>query len=85
MPTPKEQGAVVDATCELLQAFGGTPAEMAICATASDLVSLEAEIRSARSDAGAGRLGRGSGKCQIIKTVCATDEELAGAIKVVRK
>lgn len=84
IPSPKQHSAAVDATCAILEAFAGSPEEAAICATASDLFALEGLVRSARADAGPARLAQKSGKCQIVATVCATDPELAGAIKSLR-
>jgi hypothetical protein len=83
-PTLKQAGAVTDATCEVLRAFEDTPAEEAICATADDILGMMADIRATRADAGpANALGRNrkAGKCHIVGTVCASDEELAMAIQ----
>ncbi len=79
-PTPAQEGAVVDGTCTMLSAFVGGPLEQALCATAEDIVAIEADARSVRADAGPGKLGRMSGRCQIVGTVCLTDAELAVAI-----
>jgi hypothetical protein len=83
-PTLKQAGAVADAACTVVDAFAASPEEQAICATADDILGLMADVRAQRADAGpeqkAGRLGRASGKCKIVGTVCATDEELAPAI-----
>ncbi len=78
--TPKQQGAIAESGCTLLAAFVGGPEEAAICATADDLIALEADARATRADAGPQKLGRKSGKCQIVGTVCLTDAELAEAI-----
>ncbi len=80
-PTPAQQGAIVDSGCTLLEAFAGGPLEQAICATADDLIAMEADARTARADAGPAKLGRMSGKCQIVGTICLTDAEVAAAIK----
>ncbi len=79
-PSPAQQGAIAEAGCTLLAAFASSPAEQAICATADELIAMEADARSARADAGPGKLGRKSGKCQIVGTACLTDDELAAAI-----
>jgi hypothetical protein len=84
VPTPKQQGAIVDSTCTVLEAFASSPTEEAICATADHLVALEALVRSARADAGPAPLTGKSGKCQIVASVCATDPELATAIRSLR-
>jgi hypothetical protein len=80
-PTSKQVGAVAEASCTLLQAFAESPEEEAICATADDLIDLAMTVRAERSDAGPGKLGRKSGQCKIVGDVCATDVELAIAIK----
>lgn len=82
-PTPKQEGAIAEASCTVVDAFAGGPLEQAICATADELIAMEADVRADRSDGGAGKLGRLSGKCKIIPstTVCATDSETAMAIR----
>lgn len=83
-PTPKQGGAIAEASCTLLEAFVGGPEEQAICATADELIAMEADARSARADAGpakGGALGRKAGTCKIVGTVCLTDAELAAVIK----
>ncbi len=82
--TPARQGAVVEGSCTMLAAFVGGPLEQAICATAEDLVAMEADARAVRADAGppvGGRLGRKLGaSCQIVGTVCLSEAELGAAI-----
>ncbi len=88
-PTPGQVGAVADATCTLLAAFAGGPEEQAICATADDLIALETDIRGTRAVAlvDAGSTGHAMGRklepCSIVPgtTLCATQTELAAAIK----
>ncbi len=79
-PTTQQIGAATDAACTLLDAFASSPEEEALCATADDLAAIANSIRLARADAGPGRK---SGICRIVptQTVCATDGELAAAIK----
>ncbi len=79
--TPRQQAAVAEGVCTELEAFVGGPLEQVICATADDLVAMEADARATRVDAGPARLGRMSGKCQIVGTICLTESELAVAIK----
>lgn len=85
-PTAQQAGAVADAACSLLDVFGGTPEEQAICATAADFIELEATVRASRADAGPEQkiqtaLTRMAVHCRIVGTVCATDDEIAAAIK----
>ncbi len=79
--TPRQQAAVAEGVCTELEAFVGGPLEQVICATADDIIAMEADARSARADAGPARLGRMAGKCQIVGTICLTEPELAAAIK----
>lgn len=85
LPTPQQQGALVDTTCTILDAFANSPAEEAICATTEDLVALESSIRTSRVDAGTpdrvARTFQLAGNCKIVGTVCANDTELANAIR----
>ncbi len=78
--TPRQQGAIAEGGCTLLAAFVGGPEEAAICAFADDIIAMEADARATRADAGPGKLGRKSGKCQIVGTICLTEEEMASAI-----
>ncbi len=78
--TPKQQGAIAEGACIELSAFVGGPLEQTLCAAADDIIAMEADARATRADAGAGKLGRASGSCQIVGTVCLTESELAVAI-----
>lgn len=80
LPTTKDQKAAVDTTCMLVDAFASTPEEQAICATADDLLALEGLVRAARADAGP-TVARKSNPCKIIGSLCASESELAAAIK----
>ncbi len=78
--TPKQQGAIAEGTCTELAAFVGGPREQSICAFADDLIAMEADARATRADAGPSKLGRKSGACRIVGTICLTEEEMASAI-----
>jgi hypothetical protein len=87
-PTAGQVGAIAEASCILLAAFAGGPEEQALCATADDLIALETDIRGTRvataMDASPGHaLGRKLESCSIVPgtTICATQTELASAIK----
>jgi hypothetical protein len=69
-----------DVACSLLTAFGGTSDEQTLCADATDLAVIADSIKLARADSG---LGMKANKCKLVPltTVCATDTELATAIK----
>ncbi len=64
----------------MLAAFVGGPLEQALCATAEDIVAIETDARAVRADAGPGKLGRASGQCKIVGTICLTESEVAAAI-----
>jgi hypothetical protein len=83
-PTTQQVGAVTDASCTLLRAFADSPEEEAICATIEDANRLAEEIRKERADAGSTATKKAD-KCQIVGTICATDAELARAIKATGK
>ena len=83
-PTLKQAGAVTEAGCTLLRAFADSPEEEAMCAAADDILGLMADVRAQREDSGPVEALKGvrkAGKCQIVGTVCATDAELAPAIR----
>jgi hypothetical protein len=80
LPTPKQESAIVDGACTIVEAYSDSPAAEAICATAEELTVIANAARSARVDAGPGvRLA----PCKIIPTTttCATDKELLPAIR----
>lgn len=81
-PTTQQVGAVTDAACTILDAYAASPEEEALCATADDIAAIVTHIRAGRADAGppVGLVRRGE-KCQIVGDVCATEAELATAIK----
>jgi len=76
-----EEKAVVDGTCTVVSAFAGSAMEQSFCADLDQLVQMGVFVRSLRADAGpTSMMVRG---CTIIPktTVCATDAEIALAIK----
>ncbi len=82
-PTTGEQAAVIDVACTVLTAFAGSAEEEALCASAKDIVAIEADVRASRAESGPTVI-RKTNPCQIVGTVCMNDAELARAIKTVR-
>lgn len=83
----KAAQSAADAACETLIANGDTPLEESICATLDDFIALGNLVLGTRS-AAAKMAGADAGTmthrtCQMIPhtDVCATDDELATAIK----
>lgn len=88
VPTSDQVNAGVKGVCTLLDAFAGSPKEEALCATAEQLAEISGLIRQSReAPADAGEPARKGLQCKIVPqtTVCATDEELAAAIRKVTK
>ncbi len=83
-PTTGEQQVAVDVACTLLTAFAGSAEEETICATAKDIVAIEADVRASRAETGP-TIIRKTNPCKIVGTVCVTDAELARAIKTLKE
>jgi hypothetical protein len=87
-PTPDQAAAVAEGLCVVMRAFADSDLEEAICASADVLLEIAANIRTQRADAGPAKSMKASksGQCQMIpqQSLCASDEELASAIRYVR-